>query len=45
MPAVPPSRYDVTAEVAITSGTPSPVLSPAGRNVCRPDARRRLDTK
>ena len=36
MPAVPPSRYAVTAEVASASGTPKPALSAAGRNVCSP---------
>ncbi len=36
MPAVPPSRYAVTADVASTSGTASPALSADGRNVCRP---------
>ena len=36
MPAVPPSRYAVTADVAITSGTPNPAFSAGGRNVCRP---------
>ena len=38
MPAVPPSRYAVIAEVASTIGMESPTLRAVGRNVCNPTA-------